>query len=60
MTTTVSLFWIVLFVFIMHTALCYSFAHLMHSDKNSDESAGIGLALLEFVLMVFIIGAITF
>lgn len=60
MTTTVSLFWIILFVFIMHTALTYVFANLMINSKNSDDIAtGLTLAILEAIGVAITLAALT-
>jgi hypothetical protein len=42
----------------MHTALSYSFAHFIHSDDDSKEGLGMVLSILEFILMIVVIGCI--
>lgn len=59
MTTTISLFWIILFVFIMHTALTYVFAHMMHSNDDDKNTAGFILAVLEWIGIMITIAALT-
>lgn len=59
MTTTVSLFWIFVFVFIMHTALTYMFSAMMHSSDNDKNIGGFSLAVIEFVVLLIAIGGLT-